>query len=165
METDSYDRRPGSGRPRCNHGTIDIYNYIIVSVLRDRHITSVEIKNNLQQIGVKVSDDCTIRRRLVEKNLQYRRPVLVPALKYRHREARLNFAMRHQRNIHDWSRVLFTDECRFYLIVRAPDRRERVYCRPGELFAPCAMKKKENFNDGSIMVWAGISTDPHTDLF
>lgn len=88
----------------------------------------------------------------------------MPALKYRHREARLNFAMRHQSwNIRDWSRVLFTDECRFYL--RAPDRRERVYCRPGELFAPCAMKKKENFNDGSIMVWAGISTDAHTDLF
>lgn len=60
------------------HGTDD--QYIVVSTLKDRHITSVKIKNNLQQIGVKVSNDIT-QQRLAKGNLQCRKPVLVPALK------------------------------------------------------------------------------------
>ncbi|EFN66011.1 Transposable element Tc3 transposase, partial [Camponotus floridanus] len=75
----------------------------------------------------------------------------------------LNFAIEHQNwDMHDWSRVLFTDESRFCL--KVPDGRHRVYRRPGERFAPCTVKARENFYSGSIMVWAGISADAHTDL-
>lgn len=99
MKTGGYNRRPGSSRLRCTTAQDD--HYIVVSTLRNRHITSAEIKNNLQEIGVEVSDN-TIRRRLAEENLQCRKPVLVPALKHRHREARLNFAIEHQNwNMHD----------------------------------------------------------------
>ncbi|EFN73729.1 Transposable element Tcb2 transposase, partial [Camponotus floridanus] len=160
METGGYNRRPGSGRLRCTTAQDD--QYIVVSALRNRRITSIEIKNNLQQFEVEVSDD-TIRRGLAEENIQCRRPVLVPALKRGHREARLNFAIEHQNwDMHDWSRVLFTDESRFCL--KVPDGRHRVYRRPGERFAPCTVKARENFYSGSIMVWAGISADAHTDL-
>lgn len=90
--------------------------YIVVSVLRDRHITSTEMKNNLQQIGMNVSN-CIIRiggrKSLSETSVSA--SFKIPA-----REARLNFAMEYQNwDVHDWNRVLFTDECRFCF--RAPD--------------------------------------------
>lgn len=113
-------------------------------------------------MGIEVSDK-TIRRRLKEENLHCRRPVLVLTLKYRHREARLNFAIEHQNwNVYDWSRVLFTDESRFCL--KVPDGRQRVYRRLGERFTSCTTKIRKNFNGGSLMVWTGISADAHTDL-
>jgi hypothetical protein len=61
-----------------------------------------------------------------------------------------------------WSNVLFTDESRFCL--RSPDGRERMWRRRNERYADCTISERVSFNGGSVMVWAGISTNAHSAL-
>lgn len=115
LDTNSFQRRPGSGRPRCTNDEDD--RYVVSNSLRDRHRTAVQIRNNLRDVrNINVSAN-TIRRRLAEQNLFSRRPVAVPLLTLRHhRVARLNFAVEYRDWTYaDWSNVLFTDESRFVL--------------------------------------------------
>lgn len=161
LDTNSFKRRPGSGRPRRTNENDD--RFIVLNSLRDRHRTAVQIRNNLRDVhNCNVSVD-TVRRRLAEQNLFSRRPAAVPFLTGRHRVARLNFAVAHRDwNYADWGKVLFSDESRFCLY--SPDGRERVYRRRGERFADCTVSERYSYNGGSVMVWAGISADAHTDL-
>ena len=62
----------------------------------------------------------------------------------------------------DWAPVLFTDESRF--CVDFTDRRARVWRMPNEHFAPFCVAEHDRFGGGSVMVWAGISTQGKTDL-
>lgn len=137
--------------------------YVVSNSLRDRHRTAVQIRNNLRDVrNINVSAN-TIRRTLAEQNLFSRRPVAVPLLTRHHRVARLNFAVEYRDWTYaDWSNVLFTDESRFALF--SPDGRERVYRRDGERFADCTVSERHSYNGDSVMVWAGISANAHTDL-
>lgn len=161
VETNSYHRRAGSGRPRCTNDIDD--RFIISTALRDRYKTSVQIRNSLRDVRNKNVSDDTVRRRLADQSLLSCRPAGVPLLTRRHRVARLNFAINHRDwTPEDWSNVLFSDESRFCL--HSSDGRERVYRRRGERFADCTVKEKLSYNGGSVMVWAGISANAHTDL-
>lgn len=161
LETNSVQRRPGSGRPRCTNENDD--RFIVLNSLRDRHRTAVQIRNNLRDVReCNVSVD-TIRNRLAEHGLFPRRPANVPSLMRRHRVTRLNFAVEHAGWTYaEWSTVLFSDESRFCLY--SSDGRERVYRRVGERFADCTVSERPSYNGGSVMVWAGISANAHTDL-
>jgi transposase len=161
LDTNSFQRRSGSGRPRCTTDNDD--RFIVLNSLRDRHRTAVQIRNNLRDIrNMNVSVD-TVRRRLAEQNLFSRKPAAVPLLTRRHRVARLNFAREHRDWTYaDWSKVLFSDESRFCLY--SPDGRERIYRRSGERFADCTVSQRHSYNGGGVMIWAGISANAHTDL-
>lgn len=83
--------------------------------------------------GVIVSER-TIRIRMEERDLIARRPA--QGLKL---ETPASYTIRFAREqvnctLDQWSKVLFTDECRVAL--RAPDSRERVYSRRRERFLP-----------------------------
>ena len=160
-ETQSYSRRPGSGRKRITSGRDD--RFLVSQVLRDRHTTAVEARKRLQQVrGVNVSER-TVRRRLEEQSLQSRRPAMGPDLTREHRFARLQFARQHaQWTVQQWSSVLFSDESRFSL--KCPDGRERVWRRTGERYAECTMSVRTPFGGGSVMVWGGISMEARTEL-
>jgi hypothetical protein len=121
------------------------------------------MKHDLQMVrGVEVRER-TIRRRIVANGLTSRRPAIGPRLLPRHRRARLEFAQTHQNwNLEQWSNGLFTDESRFCL--RSPNGRERVWRRRNERYADCTISERVSFNGGSVMVWAGISTNAHTAL-
>ena len=83
LDTNSFQRRSGSGRPRCTTDNDD--RFIVLNSLRDRHRTAVQIRNNLRDIrNMNISVD-TVRRRLAEQNLFSRKPVAVPLLTRRHR--------------------------------------------------------------------------------
>lgn len=161
LETGTCERRAGSGRKRVT--TLVDDRFLVLNTLRDRRSTAVQLQHRLLTVrGIQISER-TIRRRLVESGLNSRRPATGPQLLPRHRRARLQFAQLHADwNLQQWSEVLFTDESRFCL--RSPDGRERVWRRRGERYFDCMISERLSFNGGSVMVWAGISTEAHTDL-
>lgn len=160
-ETGSNARRPGSGRNRKTTAQED--RFLQLNTLRNRQTTALQLKNQLFEArGTEVST-WTVRRRLKEAGLQSYRPAHGPQLLPRHRVARLRFARDHLLwTVQQWDTVLFTDESRFCL--HSPDGRERVYRRRGERFAPCTFTPRLSYGGGSVMVWAGITSEARTEL-
>ena len=105
----------------------------------------------------------TIRNRLHDSGLRARRPNVVPVLTQRHRQARLQWAREHRGwTLNQWSRVIFSDESRF--AVDHNDGRIRVWRRRGERFHPLFAVAHNRWGAGSVMIWAGISSEYRTDL-
>lgn len=160
-ETGNFTRRPGSGRRRTTSERDD--RFLVTSCLRNRHNTSVQLANRLNEVRNVDVSRWTVRRRLAEAHLVSRRPALCPLLSVEHRRARLAFAREHENwNDADWRSVLFSDESRFSL--RSPDGRERVWRRQGERFAQCNIAERISYRGGSVMIWGGISYEARTDL-
>lgn len=160
-ETNSFNRRPGSGRTRKTTARDD--RFIMMTSLRNRHISAVGVQHELQRTRDVAVSEWTVRRRLKEKNLTPKRAATGPRLTPHHRQARLDFALQHVNWTHEqWSHVLFTDESRACLYVN--DRRERVYRRPGEPGAQCCIKETVAFGGGSCMFWGGITSEVKSDI-
>lgn len=161
VQNGTFIRRAGSGRRRATTAVDD--RFVVLNALRNRRTTAIYLQHRLRTVRRVQVSERTIRRRLVESGLTSRRPATGPQLLYRHRRARLQFSQFHQNWNHEqWSRVLFTDESRFCL--RSPDGRERVWRRQNERYADCTISERVSFRGGSVMVWAGISTEAHTEL-
>lgn len=161
QETGSFERRPGTGLSRKTTARDD--RFILMTSLRDRTLSSIQISNEIQRVRDVAVSHRTVRRRLAEKNVTPKRAATGPKLTTQHRQARLRFALEHLARTDDqWSCVLFSDESRANLY--ANDRRTRVYRRPGERFAPCCIKETVAFGGGSCMFWGGISMNANTDL-
>lgn len=113
LELQTFHRKPGSRRPRCTSARDDCF--LMLQILRERHLTAVQARNRLIEVRqVHVSEN-TARRRLKEDGLTARRPATGPELYPQHRRARLQFAQQHHHWTQvEWSRVLFTDESRFF---------------------------------------------------
>lgn len=161
QETNDHNRRRGQGRTR---GTTAIHDrFLQLNALRQRFVTSRQLRvqlNTAHNIYVSVS---TVRRRLAERNLRFRIPARGPRLNADHIRARLQFAREHVNwAAEDWERVLFTDETRFCLY--SNDRRVRVIRRPNERYSQCNIRQTELFNGGSVMFWGGISLTARTDI-
>jgi transposase len=106
-QTGGYIRRPGSGRRRSTSARDN--RYITMLSLRNRHMTAVKIRNQLERVR--------------EVNVNKRTG---PELLRGHRVSRLLFAQEHLNwNLEQWKSVLFSDESRFAL--RSPDGRARVW--------------------------------------
>ncbi|KAI5703251.1 hypothetical protein M8J76_000466 [Diaphorina citri] len=161
QQTGSCARRPGQGRKRCTSAMDD--RFLVNGVLRNRFQTAPQTVARLYNARDVLISERTVRRRLEERNLTSCRPFRAPELLAAHRRARLGFAREYQNwEVPQWSEVLFTDETRVSL--RGPDGRQRVYRRPGERFAQCALVETVQCNGGSVMIWGGISTEARTDL-
>ena len=161
QETGAFNRRPRASRHRSTSERDD--RFIVTTALRNRHLTGVEVMQELSRVrGVAVSE-WTVRRRLKKANLTPKRPATGPKLTAGHRQVRLQFAQEHLNwSVEQWQSVLFTDECRMCL--HGSDRRGRVYRRPGERFAQCCIAETVAYGGGSCMRWAGISLDGKTEL-
>jgi len=66
----------------------------------------------MEEQGLEISVE-TVRRRLREAGGNYTNEISKPLLKAKHREARLEWAKKHQN--FDWSHIIFTDESTFQL--------------------------------------------------
>lgn len=156
-----YTRKNHSGRKKCTSERDN--RFITLNVLRDRKLTSVEMKNRLEDVRQVQVSDRTIRRRLFDIGLRSRRPATGLELLRQHRVGRLRFAREHENwGNEEWSNILFTDESRFCL--RTPDGRERIYRRTGERFLQNHFSPRVSYGGGSVMVWGGISFEARTNL-
>lgn len=118
---------------------------------------------SLEEVRQVAVNEITIRRRLREHGLRFRRPATGPDLLRNHRTARLRFAREHQHwNVDDWIKILSSDEARFSLC--SPDGRERIYRRRGERFDQTNFSTRLSYGGGSVMAWGGISMEARTDL-
>lgn len=161
LETGAFVRR--QGRPRSRVTTERQDRFIVTTSLRNRHLTSIEIQNQLRDFhGVSVSAR-TVRRRLKERDMVPHKPANGPKLTRAHRMARLHFAHTHLNwTPQRWSRILFTDECKIAL--HGNDGRKKVYRRKGERFAQCCFEERVAYGGGSWTVWGGISASSKTQL-
>lgn len=161
LATGNVAERPRSGRPRSTSARQD--RYLATMARRQRFESAVSLNNDFRlATGVQVTPQ-TVRNRLHSANLHAYRPVVRPVLTRRHRMARLDFARNHVNwQLRHWTPVLFTDESRF--CVDFHDGRRRVWRTTGERYADCCVREHHRFGGGSVMVWAGISIDGHTDL-
>ena len=95
QETGMNIRRPGNGRPRCTPTRED--RFIVSTVLRNRHLTAVQVRNSLQEIHHNNVSSDTILRRLREADVKPYRPANGPKLLREQRVVRLRFAREHIR--------------------------------------------------------------------
>lgn len=160
-ETGGFISRPRSGRRRCTSERDD--RFIVSTSLRNRHLTGVDVQQELRNVRGVAASEWTVRRRLKQADLTPKRPATGPKLTASHRQARLQFARSHlDWEVEQWKRVLFSDESRMCL--HGSDRRGRVYRRPGERYAQCCFAETVAYGGGSCMMWAGISFDGKTEL-
>lgn len=132
-------------------------------MLRNRHLTAVEVKNQLWETRRDDISEWTVRRRFREANLTSNRTANGPKLDRRHRTARKLYVREYRRwGDEEWTRIKFSDESRFMLY--AHDGQRRVYRRSGERFIPACFEEIVAFGGGSITVWAGISSESRTEL-
>ena len=155
---------PRSGRPRATNRAEDWL--ITNTTLRNRFTNAPRTTRRIRQQrgagGIPVSVQ-TIRNRLHAAGLKSHVPAKKPCLSQRHRTAHLQFARNHIRwNRQQWRTVTFSDESRFCL--RHIDRRLRVWRWNGERHAKVNVQPRHAYHGGSVMVWAGVTADRHTDL-
>lgn len=162
QQTNNVQQRPRSGRPRCTTARQDRY---ICNLARRRRFVSAPVLNTeFHQAANRRISTQTVRNRLHASNLRARRPAVRPILTRVHRQARQQWAAQHTNwQLRHWRSVLFTDESRF--CVDFHDGRRRVWRSEGERYADCCIAQHDRFGGGSVMVWAGISIDYHTDLY
>lgn len=160
-ETNSLVRRRGQGRNRRTSRRDD--RFIQLRVRRNPRLTAVQARNLLQEVrGVAVSER-TVRRRFEEVHLRSFVPAKAPKLEVQHRRNRLNFAREHCLWTTDqWSKVLFSDECR--ILLNQIDGRQRLWRREGERYNQLNFETTVAYGGGSIMVWGGICLGARTDL-
>ena len=113
-------------------------------------------------IGQRLSSS-TVRRRLRSLGLNSRRPFRGNNVTAARRQNRLQWTRRHQRWLQrQWTKVVFTDESRFYL--RGNDGRIRIWRRRSERYANCCVHESDRWGGGSVMVRGGISFRHRTPL-
>lgn len=160
-QTGQYTRLAGQGRKRKTVARDD--RFIVTSVLRNRTLTSSEVRTRLQDVRNVTVSTKTVRRRLKSAGITSHVPARSPVLSTAHRVARVTFARNHEQwDNESWGKVLFTDESRFCL--KPDDGRIKVWRRPGERYAQCNIIGKDAYGGGSIMVWGGICMGARTDL-
>ena len=140
-----------------------LHRYINLLTRRNQFYSAQRVLREVRQARGINGGVQTIRNRLHDSGLRARRPNVVPVLTQRHRQARLQWAREHRgRTLNQWSRVLFSDESRF--TVDHNDGRIRVWRRRGERFHHQFAVAHNRWGAGSVMIWAGISSEYRTDL-
>ena len=161
QDTQSYSRRPGSGRRRSTSERDDRYLRIVAR--RNPFHSARRVNSQFRQATGIVLSAQTVRNRLHDIGLHARRPHVVPAMTADHRRLRLQWATEHRRwTVNEWSRVLFTDESRF--VVDHHDGGIRVWREVGQRYDPQFAAPHNRWGSGSVMVWAGIAANRRTVL-
>lgn len=126
---------------------------LIRKCLQNRKATSMMLNLEWYQTGVHVSSR-TVRRRLVDNGLRARKPLKKPKLTPTMTRKRLEWAKIHRLwTPEDWSRVCFSDESTFEIMV---DKARFVRRRTGEAFnRDCIVERVKH--PTSVMVWSVIS--------
>ncbi|XP_039750828.1 uncharacterized protein LOC120627055 [Pararge aegeria] len=151
-ETGTYARRAGQGRKRRTSSRHD--RFIRLRVHRYPRLTAVQARHELEAVrGVTVSER-TVRRRFEEAGLGSFVPAKAPRLEVNHRRNRLTFTQEHLLwNANQWSKVLFSDECR--ILLNQIDGRQRIYRRKGGRYIQTNFETTVAYGGGGL----GARTD------
>ena len=151
------------GRGRLKKTTFRQDQLIRTVALRNRFVTTPEIKREFRTAtGIRLSNP-TVRNRLRAAGLKASRPFKGVIMTLNHRRQRYRWAQHHQtRALRHWRHVMFSDESRFCL--RFTDGRKRVWRRCGERYVRATIMEHDSYGGGSVMVWGGITYDRMTDL-
>lgn len=124
----------------------------------NRFRTAVDIQSEISpELDTPISVH-TIRRRLVEFGLHGRVARKKPYISAKNRKARFLFAKEHiDWTPEQWSKVIFTDESKFNRF--GSDGKTYVRRRIGEEFNEKCVKPTVKGKGGSVMVWAGMSSN------
>ena len=164
QQTNDVKDRQRAGCPRITSRQDD--TFIRVTALRNRFKTANDLNVDLQNArnpGRRRVSNQTIRRRLHERGIRARRPVVKQKLTAVHKVRRLQWSRAHAVwRLAQWTNVLFSDEVRLCLC--HIDGRRRVWRRRGEEHEEQCVQQKTAFGGGSIMFWAGISVTGKTQL-
>ena len=147
------------GRERTTTRAQD--QFIALQARRHRFNNATTLRSELQNaIGVRLSTQ-TIRNRLHEAGLRSRRPAIRIPLTRHHVQERLEWARDHVTwALNDWTPILSLMSPGFV----CTDRRARVWRMRNERFAEVCIAEHDRYGGGSVMVWAGISSQGKTDL-
>ena len=122
--------------------------------IRRQHIGNLFLGANPTARQFNVTTPAIIKI-LRKAGLRCRRPFRGQILLPHHKRARLEWCRQAQNwRFRDWSKVLFSDECRFSLA--SDSRRQRVYRRRGARFEPKNIATFDRWGTKSLMIWAGI---------
>ncbi|GFU96839.1 transposable element Tc1 transposase [Trichonephila clavipes] len=135
--------------------------YIVLSAKRNRRTTAQQLANHFLAASGKQISRKTVARRLRERGLYARRPVVCVPLTRQHRTARLQWCREHHNwTEQDWTCVQFSDESRFSL--SSDCRRQLIWRKSGTAYRPENIQEKDRYPTCSIMVWAGIMINGRT---
>ncbi|GFV25171.1 transposable element Tcb2 transposase [Trichonephila clavipes] len=137
--------------------------YRPISAKRNKRTTAQQVENQFLAASGKQISRKTVARRLRERALYARRPVVCVPLTRQHRTARLQWCREHHNwTEQDWACVLFSDESRFSL--SSDCRRQLIWRESDTAYRPENIQEKDRYATSSIMVWAGIMINGRTRL-
>ena len=155
--TGNCDPTPGSGR---NRKTTDRSNRFIVKCSQAGTPTKKQLAGELEaQTGVKVSTT-TIKRRLREKGIMWRKKSKKPLVSEMNRLLRLKFAREHGGwNVDQWKRVVWSDELPFCLQNQSTQYVWRTTCnneQDGARSMQGTVKHQKSINVWRCFSWNGV---------
>ena len=123
-DTGSYSIKRRFGRPRAT--TLKEDQYIKTTSLRDRTATAGNIQSIVNASQEKSMSRSTVKRRLVEHDLNGRVTASKPLLRSQNKQKRLLWARKFRGYTkEDWEKVLFADESKFEIC----GNKRRIYVR------------------------------------
>ena len=135
-----------SGRKRCTTKQDD--RRIVRESRRDATIAS---RNILEMVELNVSSK-TVKRRLHEVGLKYRRARRKPYINKRNMKKRLAFAKKYvNMPMSFWKKIIWTDESKFEL--QQLKKKQQVWRKPNEAYKRQFIIPTVKFGGGSLMVW------------
>lgn len=153
-ETDSVERKAGSGKPFKT--TAKERRRMVKIVKEDPKKTATEVfKFAKENMDLNISVE-TARRILRSAKLFGRRPCKKPLISLKNRKARLAFAKRHLAwTKNEWGKILWSDESKFNLFSSDGIRYIR---RPvGERFNRRYQVPTVKHGGGNVMIWGKMS--------
>ncbi|CAF1008077.1 unnamed protein product [Brachionus calyciflorus] len=160
-KTKSYDDRPRSGRPRIS--TEKDERQLVRLVKKNRTSPSHILAHNWKLSNGKKASDSLVRRRLLEKKLEWKYAVRKPRISKAQKKARKSFCL----NVKSWSKanwrqIMFSDEMNIELPSMDLQRQEKPFIFQQDN-APCHRAKlvKDWFQEQNIQVlaWPSNTSD------
>ncbi|GFT37079.1 transposable element Tcb2 transposase [Trichonephila clavipes] len=105
----------------------------------------------------------TVSRRLNERGLFVRRPIVRVPLSPTNRRVHLKWCRDHRNwSTDQWATFLFTDESRFSLT--KDSHLSFIQKKPGTRYLPSNVREIDHYNSRGLMVWTGITLDGRQHL-
>ncbi|GFY15230.1 transposable element Tcb1 transposase [Trichonephila clavipes] len=160
MQESTTDRRGRSHPPQCSTSRED--RQIVRMAVTDRSVTSRAVAQHNESVTHHSVSAETIRRRLQQRGLSARRPLLGLPLTQNHRRLRRQWCDKRRMWVAEWNEVVFTDESRICL--QHHDGLIRVCRHRGErMLNSCFMHRHTGPAPG-VMVWSSIGYHSRTPL-